>query len=191
MLSAARKEHKSPAYLALSPRGTVPTLQSDDLTLGHSIAIFAWLDRAYPDKPIFGDTPQEAGQIWQDTMEIFDHLPAATSALLSPIFFDGANKPTDSLSEAVDRLLRETRHLTNLLTSQPWMSGERPGAADAVAFPHIRLIERAMETQPEIMNELGLPNLRALSPEIADWVARIEALPNVAQTFPPHWVDAA
>lgn len=191
MLSASRKEHKSDAYLALNPRGTVPTVKAADLTLGHSVAILAWLDQAYPDTPLFGDTPDEAGRIWQDTMDIFDHLPHATSGVLSPVFFDGAEAPTDALREAAETLRVEAGRLTGILAGQSWLSGVRPGAADAVAFPHIRLIQRAMETKPKIMNALAMPNLTALSPDIAAWVARVEALPNVEQTFPPHWAEAA
>ncbi|MEM1286068.1 MAG: glutathione S-transferase family protein [Pseudomonadota bacterium] len=191
MLSASEREHKSEPYLSLNPRGTVPTLQADDLTLRHSIAILAWLDRTFPGKPLFGETPEEAGNIWQSTMDIFDHLPDATSAVLSPIFFDNAAEATDALREAAERLRSETDRLALMLAGQAWLSGSRPGAADAVAFPHIRLIQRAMETKPQIMTDLGLPSLAALSPEIAAWVARVEALPNVSNTFPPHWAEAA
>ncbi len=191
LLSAARKEHKSDAYLAINPRGTVPTVKDGDATLSQSVAILAWLDREYPDKPLFGDTPLDAALIWQRTMEIFDHLSGATSSVLSPIFFQGADEATDDLKNASEKLQSELAHLTGILVETPFLSGERPGAADAVAFPHVRLIQRAMETKPTIMQALGLPDLATLSTEIADWVQRIEAFPNVAATFPPHWAEAA
>jgi len=191
MLSAARKEHKSDAYLALNPRGTVPTLKKGDQTLGHSVAILAWLDRLHPDTPLFGQTPEEAADIWQRTMEIFDHLPAATSGVLSPIFFDGATTATPQLMEAAGTLRTELNDLSYLLAQTPFLSGATPGAADAVAFPHVRLLQRAMETKPQIMQDLGLSNLADLSAEIASWVVRLEAVPGVAETFPPHWAEAA
>ncbi|MEM1076807.1 MAG: glutathione S-transferase family protein [Pseudomonadota bacterium] len=191
LLSAAQKEHKSDAYRAINPRGTVPTVKDRDATLSQSIAILAWLDREYPDPPLFGDTPQDAALIWQRTMEIFDYLPDATSGVLSPIFFQGADEATDDLKDASEKLQSELAHLTGILADTPFLSGEGPGAADAVAFPHVRLIQRAMETKPTIMQALGLPDLATLSPAIADWVQRIEALPNVAATFPPHWTEAA
>lgn len=191
MLSAADKEHKAAAYLAINPRGTVPTLQAGDLTLRHSVAALAWLDRAFPQEPLFGDTAEEAGRIWQDTMETFEYLPPATSAVLSPIFFEGASKPTDALKEAAHQLKEESRRLSAMLANGSWLSGERPGAVDAVAFPHIRLIQRAIEMHPGIMHDLALAGLDALSPDIAAWVLRVEALPHVAETFPPHWADAA
>ncbi len=189
MLSAAQKEHKSDAYLALNPRGTVPTVKNGDLTLGHSIAILAWLDSKHPASPLFGETPHEAGEIWQRTMEIFDYLPDATSGVLFPIFFEGTAEATDELIDAADVLRSELAQLTGILSDQPYLSGARPGAADAVAFPHVRLVQRAMETKQQIMRDLGLADLAALSPEIVDWVVRVEALPNVAQTFPPHWAE--
>ena len=191
LLSAAQKEHKSDAYRAINPRGTVPTVKDGDATLSQSIAILAWLDREYPDAPLFGDTPQDAALIWQRTMEIFDYLPDATSGVLSPIFFQGADEATDDLKNASNNLQSELAHLTGILGEDHYLSGERPGAADAVAFPHVRLIQRAMETKPEIMQALGLPDLTSVSTEIADWIGRIEALPNVAATFPPHWAEAA
>ena len=191
LLSAAQKEHKSEPYLALNPRGTVPTVQKGDTTLGQSVAILAWLDREYPATPLFGETPQDAGLIWQRTMEVFDYLPAATSAVLSPIFFDGADEATIGLQKASENLRAELSYLTDILADAPFLSGERPGAADAMAFPHVRLIQRAMETKPAIMQALDLPDLATLSTEIADWVQRVEDLPNVAATFPPHWADAA
>ncbi len=191
LLSAARKEHKSDAYLAINARGTVPTVKDGDATLSQSVAILAWLDREYPDTPLFGDTPQDAALIWQRTMEIFDYLPEATSGVLSPIFFHGADAATDDLKNASKKLQSELANLTGILVEDPYLSGERPGAADAVAFPHVRLIQRAMETKPAIMQALGLLDLTTLSTEIANWIQRIEALPNVAATFPPHWAEAA
>lgn len=191
LLSAGQKEHKSDAYLAINPRGTVPTVKDGDMTLGQSIAVLAWLDRKFPASPLFGETPQDAGIIWQRTMDVFDYLPGATSGLLSPLFFDGADEATDDLKAAAKTLQAELAHLTEILSEHAFLSGAEPGAVDAVAFPHVRLLQRAMETKPQIMEDLGLSDLNALSPEIAAWVERVEALPNVAQTFPPHWADAA
>lgn len=97
MLSVAKQEHKSDPYLRLNPRGTVPTLESGSLRMNQSVVILAWLDREHPSTPLFGDTPTEAGHIWQTTMEIADYLPSATSKVLTPIFFANATKATDAL----------------------------------------------------------------------------------------------
>lgn len=191
MLSVASKDHKTKKYLKLSPRGTVPTLLSDDIILRDSVAILAWLDRAFPEKPLFGQTASEAAAIWQNTMEIVDYLPVATSGILAPIFFKNAEDATDDLLQASDTLKAELSTLEALLDERSFLSHTNPSAADAVAFPHLRLIQRAMDTKPGIMKALGLASLGEHFPNIESWIARMERLPGIAQTFPPHWNEAA
>lgn len=191
MLSAAQKEHKSEDYLALNPRGTVPTLESKNLKLGQSIAILAWLDRAFPASPLFGGTTEQAGSIWQTTMDIFDYLPKATSLVLSPIFFHNVTEATPELQTAAKELRQELTLLSQILSDQPFLSGQHAGAADAVAFPHVRLLQRAMETKPDVMGALNFQDISGLPTGIAVWLARIEAVPGVSETFPPHWAEAA
>ena len=160
-------------------------------TLSQSIAILAWLDLEFPAVPLFGETVEDASLVWQRTMEIFDYLPDATSDVLSPIFFEGVDEATNDLKNASAKLRAELLHLTEILGDAPLLSGARPGAADAVAFPHLRLVQRAAETKPHVMQSLGLSDLAAISPQIWQWAQRIETLPDVAKTFPPHWAAAA
>ena len=54
-LSASDGEHKQPAFLNINPRGTVPALTTETITLCDSIAILAWLDREYPHNLLFGE----------------------------------------------------------------------------------------------------------------------------------------
>ena len=44
-----RGEHRSPAYLAINPKGKVPTLGVGDLVLTETPAILTWLARTFPD----------------------------------------------------------------------------------------------------------------------------------------------
>ena len=83
-LEASKGEHKADAYLAINPRGTVPTLMADKLLLRDSIGILAWLDRAFPDRPLFGSTAMQAGYIWQTAMDSAQYLRAATNDVLHP-----------------------------------------------------------------------------------------------------------
>jgi len=49
--------------LALNPRGRVPVLKDGDYVCFESLAILYYLDLKYPQPPIFGRTPEEAGTI--------------------------------------------------------------------------------------------------------------------------------
>ena len=70
LLEFSKGEHKTPAYLRLNPRGKVPTLKDGEFVVYESIAIMAYLDRKYPDPPLFGKTAEEAGLIWQRSANV-------------------------------------------------------------------------------------------------------------------------
>ncbi len=189
-LSAQKQEHKSPEFLKLNPRGTVPVLIDGDTQLTDSIGILAWLDRAYPDRPLFGATPSQSAVIWQRVMSIAEFLPPAVSGVLRPLFFGGETEATDALREAAQALTDELAIPESYLSEGAFLAGANPTAADAVMFPHICLLVRGTQTHAATMEALGLGDLPALFPNLAAWVNRVEALPNVAATFPPHWQDA-
>jgi len=191
VLKASENQHKSADFLALNPRGTVPVVVADDATLRDSIAALAWLDRAYPDPPMFGHSPAEASLVWQQTMDLADYLRAAVDALLTPVFFQGVRTATPELLQSAHAAKVELAGLERALEPDAYLAGSSPSAADAVAFPDVRLVQRATETASAVMNAVGLGDLYRQFPHIGAWVSRIEALPGYEHTQPPHWREAA
>src|SRR5262249_47894544 len=63
LLQFSKQEHKSHEMLALNPRGRVPVLKDGDYVCFESLAILYYLDLKYPQPPLFGRTPEEAGTI--------------------------------------------------------------------------------------------------------------------------------
>jgi len=197
-LQGSRREHKATAFLKLNPRGTVPVLKGEGITMCDSIAILAWLDRRHPDKPLFGRNLKDSAEIWQQTMDGADYLRAACHSLLQPIL-GGAVGRTEAPSEAEMRQLKapaqrmdaELRRLEAMLDARPFLVGDTPTAADAVAYPEVRLVQRAAETRTTTMTKLGFGVPSANYPKVADWKKRIEALPGFHKTMPPHWREAA
>ncbi|WP_108882233.1 glutathione S-transferase N-terminal domain-containing protein [Anderseniella sp. Alg231-50] len=193
-LSLADRDHRKPEFLSLNPRHTVPVVEADGVVLRDSIAILAWLDREIPDKPLFGNTPGQAAEIWQIAMECCDYLRDANRQLLSEVFFGDDAVPArgtekhKSLRAAVKLVHAEQRYLEDLLNDgRPYLAGGVPSAADAVAFPEVRLLQRALETKHHMMTSLGFEAPEQTCPQLAAWKVRIEALPGVAATSPAHW----
>jgi len=192
-LEASKAEHKAPAFLKLNPRGKVPVLEAGDLILRDSIAILAWLDRHYPDRPLFGETADEAARIWQVTMECCDYLRAAGQNLLFPILVLNVplpalnSKEMTDLKAAGEAMHAECRYLETLLDGNSYLGGQHPSAADAIAFPEIRLIQRGLERKPDHMAAVGFDNPAELYPRVADWKDRVGALDDVDKTLPIHW----
>ena len=180
-------EHKSEAYLEINPRGKVPALVTDGSTLRDSIAILAWLDRAYPDRPLFGADAEQAAAVWQVTMESCDYLRDALDALLMPIFFEGATEATLELYQAAETMRAEFAWLEGLLEEREFLAGNGPTAADAVCFPEVRIMQRAIDTHTALMADLGFKNGLAAFPRLVGWKDRIEGIDGYVKTKPSHW----
>ena len=186
-LEASKREHKSETYLKINPRGKIPTLVNNGQTIRDSIAMLAWLDRAFPDQPLFGDNAIDAATIWQITMESCDYLRDAVDGLLRPIFFGDAAEATTEMRRAAGIMRAELDHLETLLGSHDFITDNKPTAADAVCYPEVRLIQRATETQPDLMSELGFEEPLANHPRVFAWKQRVETVEGFGKTLPPHW----
>src|SRR5947207_6464503 len=74
LLERSKGEQRSPEFLAMNPRGQVPVLRDGAVTVRESIAILAYLDRQYPEPPLFGRGGAETAAIWQEVMEAAMYL---------------------------------------------------------------------------------------------------------------------
>jgi glutathione S-transferase len=187
VLEFSKQQHKAPAYLELNPRGKVPTLRDGDFVIYESIAIMAYLDRKYPEPPIFGRTAEEAGAIWQTVCEAESYLVPAGDKIIRPMFFGKGLDQVEQIQEAAESVRRELKSIDTRLQQSSWLVGGEISAADIVAFPLIQLLLRAASKEAAAPFHLGLIPLAENYPNIAKWVQRIEALPGYDRTYPPHW----
>lgn len=193
-MNYSEADHFKPEFIALNPRSTVPVLETPDGVLRDSISILAWLDRAYPAKPLFGRTPAQARDIWQITMECCDYLRDANRQLLSPVFAGDGTIPKQgsdehaTLQAAADLAHVECADLEGILSDgRSYLSGETPGAADAIAFPEIRLLKRAIETKSALLATLGFARPSERYPHVSAWLDKVNRDPAVEETIPEHW----
>lgn len=187
LLEFSKEDHKSPAYLKLNPRGKVPTLKDGDFVLYESLAIMAYLDRKYPDPPIFGRTLQETGLIWRAISETESYLVAAGTKVIVPIFFGKGLEKTDEIQAAAAAIRDELKRLDTALAGSVWLVGSSISAADIALFPLIQLLLRAASKDAAKPLNLGFSPLGQTYPNIAAWVKRVEAIPGYEKTYPPHW----
>jgi glutathione S-transferase len=186
------QEHKSPQMLALNFRGRLPVLRDDDYVVFESLAILYYLDRKYPEPPIFGRTPEESGVIMRVICEYQAYAEPALKqiarALLEPRNRGGDDAlADDGLAAAMHRVAGEARTIEQRLARSDWVVGESFSAADMVIYPDIRLLLRALQV-PEA-RELAarfLP-VEINYPAIGRWLQRVAALPGHGRTWPPQW----
>jgi glutathione S-transferase len=187
LLEFSKGEHKTPAYLQLNPRGKVPTLRDGDFVIYESLAIMSYLDRKYPDPPLFGTTPEETGLIWRALAECESYLVPAGDKVVRPIFFGKGLDKVEEIGQAVEAVRRELKIIDQRLAASRWVIGEKVSAADIGVFPLVQLLLRAASKEAAQALHLGLLPLAQSFPNVAGWVQRIEALPNYQRTYPPHW----
>ena len=187
LLEFSKNEHKTPAYLQLNPRGKVPTLKDGDFVIYESIAIIAYLDRKYPEPPLFGKTPEEAGLIWRTISECESYLVSAGDKVVRPVFFGKGLEKVDEIQQAAQVIRQELQSIDARLAQANWLAGGQISAADISVFPVIQLLLRAASKEAAQPFHLGLMPLAQTYPNVARWAQRIEALPGYQRTYPPHW----
>jgi glutathione S-transferase len=177
LLEFSKGEHKASGFLKLNPRGKVPVLKDDDLVLNESLAIIAYLDKKYPDPPLFGTSPQENGLIWRAIMETEGYLLSAGDKVIRPVFFGKGLDESAKIKEAAQAVREEFKRIDRELSHSRWLVGEKLSAADISLFPLVQNILRAAGKDAAKPLKLELLPLADTFPNLSEWVRRIEALP--------------
>lgn len=191
LLQFSKGEHRSPEILALNPRGKVPVLAHGDTVVYESLAILAYLDRAFPEPPLFGATPAEAARVWRLVSEHDAYLAPLGTRVVRPLFTGGAEgrieDKADDIRAATDDVHGELGRLEERLAQGPWLAGTAVSAADATYYVSLQQLLRAAGKPAAEPLSLRLLPLRDRYPRLAAWEQRFAALPGVARAWPPHW----
>jgi len=189
LVQFAKQEHKAPALLKMNPRGRVPVLKDGDYVCFESLAILHYLDRKYPQLPLFGSTAQEAGTIERMICEYQSYAEEHIMRIIQAILFQGMEGRMEEIERALGSVLREAATIEQRLTTSAWLVGEGFSAADVVIFPGIQMLLRSLERrEAQELRPRFLP-LERNFPAIAAWVARVQSLPGYEKTVPPHWKE--
>ncbi len=183
VMSFSDKDQLKPEFVALNPRHQVPTIVHDGYALWESLAILEYLDEIVPARRLYPGTTQERARIRRLIREDEEHLDGKG---LTPIYDElykrpEGEAPDEARLEAARRKLVEEMEYFGRELRGPFLAGAEPTAADFVMYPDIAYVKRIGAKKPASKLEGILP------PAIAQWAARIEALPFFDKTFPPHW----
>jgi glutathione S-transferase len=187
LLQFSKQEHKSPQFLALNFRGRVPVLKDGDYVVFESLAVLYYLDLKYPERPIFGRSPEEAGVIMRVICEYQSYAEEHVNRLASAFFFPGRKRDPDELAKSMHVVASEARSIEMRLSKSDWVVGESLSAADIVIFPGLQTLLRAL-SKPDArdLSSRFLP-LEVNYPALARWIGRVEQMPGYERTYPPHW----
>ena len=180
-LSFDNNDTKTPEFLAINPRGRVPAILDGDFPLWDSSAIIEYIEERYPEKPLLPKDVKTRASVRRMVNEADNYLQAASSELMEQaVYLTAAERTAERTANAKKMMMEELDRLEKCLKGD-FLAGDL-GLADFVAYPYVRLAQRADERSP------GLGTERADMPaKITAWMSRIEALPYFARTIPPHW----
>src|SRR5882757_9858273 len=87
LLHFDKQEQQSPQMLKMNPRGRVPVLKDGDYVVFESVAILYYLDRKYPEPPLFGRNAEEGGVIMRVVCEYQAYAEPSLMKLVSHFLY--------------------------------------------------------------------------------------------------------
>lgn len=187
VLQFSKQEHKSPTMLRMNPRGRVPVLKEGDFVVFESLACLLYLDRKYPEPPLFGASAEEGATIMRVICEYQAYAEQYVTKIVSAVFLDTLDEQLEEVTRAMHIVAGEARTIEGRLSKSDWLVGDHPSAADFVVFPGIMLLLRAMEKREAGELRSRFLPMDVTYPAIARWIGRMEQLPGYERTYPPHW----
>jgi glutathione S-transferase len=181
-MQLSKGETRTPEFLALNPRGTLPVLKDGAVVVRESQAIMFYLERAYPDAPLYGRTPAEAAIIMQEICEHASYIEPLLRGVIGPLLF-GQTAALPNVGATMSSLESELQKLADRLMEQTWLAGEGLSAADLNLFPFLPTLQRALNTPEAARSGLTPVSLAQRYPAIKAWMGRIEALPGYERTI--------
>jgi glutathione S-transferase len=174
-----QQEHQAPQMLAMNPRGRLPVLRDADYVVFESVAILYFLDRKYPEPPLFGRNAEEGGVIMRVVCEYQAYAEPSLMQLVAHLLYRRDPRPdaglAEAMSEAMHRVASEARTIERRLAQSDWVVGESISAADMVIYPDIRLLLRALAMPGASELAARFLPVETNYPALGRWLERVAA----------------
>ncbi|HET8939976.1 MAG TPA: glutathione S-transferase family protein [Polyangiales bacterium] len=160
-----------PDFLEHSPLGKVPCLQTDEGYITESRCIVEYLERAYPENPLYPSSPFEVAKLLELT-QVIDLYLELTMRRLLPNYFTRKPAPENIAKDVLATLTKGVKAVTQLARFDQFVLGDRFTAADIAAtlhFPLVRAISRKVLDVDPLADVPGL----------LEYLKRMEQRPTV------------
>ena len=165
--------NQEPEFLAKSPMGKVPALETDDGIIVETNIILEYLDAKYPDKPLYPSDPFAQARVKElvKFIELYIELPARRC---HPEAFFGGKVSDETRKDVKRALYRGTTGLNRLASFSPYVAGEEFSAADIMFLYSVDLASSVAKKLYDIDLLEGSNGAKAL-------MAKLNKLPEVQQ----------
>ena len=172
---------KTPAFTAMNPRQRVPVISDDGFALYESAAIVEYIEDKWPAAPhLFSQDRQRRAIERRMVREADQYFAEPLERLVDAVLFTPPERRVGELIETACAALKKELAFWETQIEGDFLAG-RLSAADFTLYPEIALVLRIGARNPGVVpGDLVGPNVRA-------WMTRMEDLPVVQKTWPPHW----
>lgn len=137
LLRMNAKQHKSPEYLAINPKGKVPALVVDGQPLTENVAILTWLNRTYPEAKLLPETSSELDAVRQTADLAF--FSGTVHPLVTRFARPGKFVADDQVSSKVRSVAVQAAHpfwsmIDDRLSQAHWWYGDEWSIVDGYLF---------------------------------------------------------
>ena len=133
---------QDPAFLARSPMGRAPFLETPDGVLCESQVICEYLEDTHPENPLYPRDPFARGKV-RELIQVFELNVELVARRSYPAAFMGGTLGDDGKASIKADLDRGIRAFLLLAKFDPFLAGSELTLADCAAAVHIPLISEA------------------------------------------------
>jgi len=181
---------RKPEYLAINPRHKVPAIVDDGLVLYESSAIIEYLEERYASygEPLWPRETNARALARRLAAEADLYVQPAVGKLVRETIFRRTEEPDPTaLAEAKQGIAQELalveRSIAGDFLAGSELSSAGVSAADFALYPALALLGRIDDKRP------GYEARSLIPPRLRAWMVRMEALPYLERTRPPHWKE--
>jgi glutathione S-transferase len=173
-------DFRSEEFLKLTPRKRVPVLVDDGFALYESAAIVDYAEERWPQPSLFSADLRQRAIERRLIRETDQYFADVLERLVKAVLFTPEEKRDAARIAAICSDLKAEYALWETTLVGDYLSGAL-SAADFTLYPLTALIARMASRNPAL-----IPADLA-GPRVAAWMRRMQALPVVQKTWPPHW----
>jgi len=182
LLSFDAGDTGKPEFLKLNPRGKVPVLTDGDFALAESTPILEYIAERWPEGPtLFSRDLRERATQRRLIRESDVYIKKVMDDMVEPLMAQQKTGKVDAaaLAASVAAVKAELARWEDQFRGD-WLAGDL-SAADFTLYPFVAMVGRIEQRRP------GTMPADIFTPKLGAWVKRMEALPIVPKTRPPHW----
>ncbi|CAM2068657.1 Glutathione S-transferase family protein [Sulfidibacter corallicola] len=167
---------KTSGFLAMSPVGKIPCMETEAGVLSESLAIVAYAEAQQPNPALFPQEPMVAGRAMQIHQFLTHYVNGAAGSLVPTGFF-GAPEDQAVTDAGFTQVNEGVQYLAQVCVFDPYIAGKHLSHADLIALVSLDLVEKLAELydRPNPLDALsGWRNLRPVLMERPHIKASIE-----------------